>query len=154
MSYTPTTWTTGDTITATKLNKIEQGIANAGGALICNSSYDDDANNYVLDKTAGEIYEALLAGAPAYIKYQYGTVEEYNGALYLAPIIRISNYNYDDDMKFYATRPVINGSVVGSKYSTGIPSILVYTASGLDSYPEYYFATDVDPSVMGAGSIG
>ena len=31
MSYTPTTWTTGDTITATKLNKIEQGIANAGG---------------------------------------------------------------------------------------------------------------------------
>ena len=44
MSYTPTTWTTGDTITATKLNKIEQGIANAGGALICNSSYDDDAN--------------------------------------------------------------------------------------------------------------
>lgn len=31
MSYTPTTWTTGDTITATKLNKIEQGIADAGG---------------------------------------------------------------------------------------------------------------------------
>ena len=31
MSYTPTTWQTGDTITATKLNKIENGIANAGG---------------------------------------------------------------------------------------------------------------------------
>ena len=31
MSYTPTTWTTGDTITATKLNKIENGIASAGG---------------------------------------------------------------------------------------------------------------------------
>lgn len=31
MSYTPTTWTTGDTITATALNKIEQGIADAGG---------------------------------------------------------------------------------------------------------------------------
>ena len=31
MSYTPTTWTTGDTITATKLNKMEQGIASAGG---------------------------------------------------------------------------------------------------------------------------
>ena len=31
MSYTPTTWTTGDTITATALNKIEQGIAGAGG---------------------------------------------------------------------------------------------------------------------------
>lgn len=31
MSYTPTTWTTGDTITATAMNKIENGIANAGG---------------------------------------------------------------------------------------------------------------------------
>lgn len=30
-SYAPTTWTTGDIITATKLNNIEQGIANAGG---------------------------------------------------------------------------------------------------------------------------
>lgn len=30
MSYTPTSWTTGDTITASALNKIEQGIANAG----------------------------------------------------------------------------------------------------------------------------
>lgn len=32
MSYTPTTWTTGDTITATAMNKIENGIANAGGS--------------------------------------------------------------------------------------------------------------------------
>ena len=31
MSYTPTTWTTGDTITASAMNKIENGIANAGG---------------------------------------------------------------------------------------------------------------------------
>ena len=32
MSYTPTTWQTGDTITATAMNKIENGIANAGGS--------------------------------------------------------------------------------------------------------------------------
>lgn len=31
-SYTPTTWATGDTITATAMNKIENGIANAGGS--------------------------------------------------------------------------------------------------------------------------
>lgn len=31
MAYTPTTWNTGDDVTATKLNKIENGIANAGG---------------------------------------------------------------------------------------------------------------------------
>lgn len=32
MSYTPTSWSTGDTITATAMNKIENGIANAGGS--------------------------------------------------------------------------------------------------------------------------
>lgn len=31
MGYTPTTWNTGDTITASALNKIEQGIADGGG---------------------------------------------------------------------------------------------------------------------------
>lgn len=31
MTYTPNTWTTGDTITAAKLNNMEDGIANAGG---------------------------------------------------------------------------------------------------------------------------
>lgn len=31
MSYTPKTWTTGETVTASGLNHIEQGIANAGG---------------------------------------------------------------------------------------------------------------------------
>ena len=30
MSYTPTNWQCGDTVTADKLNKMEQGIANAG----------------------------------------------------------------------------------------------------------------------------
>ena len=32
MAYTPTTWSTGDTITASALNKMENGIANAVGA--------------------------------------------------------------------------------------------------------------------------
>jgi hypothetical protein len=34
MSYTPTNWKAGDTVTSAKLNKMEQGIANAGGANI------------------------------------------------------------------------------------------------------------------------
>lgn len=33
MAYTPTQWTTGDTITASAMNKIENGIANAGGGI-------------------------------------------------------------------------------------------------------------------------
>lgn len=54
MSYTPTTWQTGDTITAALLNKMEQGVANAGGggALLVGQS------NETLDKTWQEIHDA------------------------------------------------------------------------------------------------
>lgn len=54
MAYTPTNWQTGDTITAEKLNNMEQGIASAGdgGLLIVNES------NHTLDKTWQEISDA------------------------------------------------------------------------------------------------
>ena len=60
MSYTPTEWKTGDIVTSTKLNKLEQGVANAG-ALVVNISVTDngdDTYTYTCDKTAGEIYAA------------------------------------------------------------------------------------------------
>lgn len=59
MAYTPTTWASGDTITSTKLNKIEQGIANGGGVFLVNAIYDSGLDNVRLDKTAGEIWSAL-----------------------------------------------------------------------------------------------
>lgn len=34
MSYTPTVWNTGDTITAEKLNKLENGVASGGGIFV------------------------------------------------------------------------------------------------------------------------
>ena len=54
MAYTPNTWATGDTITAAKLNNMEQGIASAGGGgvFIVNES------NGTLDKTWQEISDA------------------------------------------------------------------------------------------------
>jgi len=39
MSYTPTVWKAGDTVTSTKLNKLENGIAN-NGILVANINYD------------------------------------------------------------------------------------------------------------------
>lgn len=58
MSYTPTTWTTGDTITATKLNKIEQGIASAGGGydFVITGEWDDEWINLSLESGS---YSAL-----------------------------------------------------------------------------------------------
>lgn len=60
MAYTPTTWATGDVITATKLNNMEQGIANAGGAVQVGYTFED--GTITLDKTWQEINDGMAAG--------------------------------------------------------------------------------------------
>lgn len=59
MSYTPTEWKSGDTVTSAKLNKLEQGVATAsggGGVLVVGLL------NGTLNKTWAEIRSALLSG--------------------------------------------------------------------------------------------
>lgn len=63
MAYDPTVWKSGDTITSAKLNKLENGLAEAsgggtgGGVLVLNITQDG-----TLDKTWLEIKNALNAG--------------------------------------------------------------------------------------------
>ena len=70
MSYTPTTWTTGDTITATAMNKIENGIANAGGGfdlVIKMSTLTPESYStfeVVSGDTAENLYDKLMDGTP------------------------------------------------------------------------------------------
>lgn len=76
MAYTPTEWQTGDIITATKLNNMEQGIANAGILKVSVT----DANVLTLDKTWQEIFSAgfsVLTGSriPTCI-YMGGYIEQ------------------------------------------------------------------------------
>ena len=65
MSYDPTVWKSGDTITSAKLNKLEQGVADAsgggtgGGAFKVGITFGDVA---VMDKTWAEINEAFDNG--------------------------------------------------------------------------------------------
>ena len=53
--YQKTNWQSGDTITAAKLNNIENGIA-GGGVLVVHEDMDG-----MLDKTWQQIYDAPLA---------------------------------------------------------------------------------------------
>lgn len=55
MSYEPTNWQAGDTVTSAKLNKIEQGIKNS--ILVANATFSENGPIY-LDKTWQEIYDA------------------------------------------------------------------------------------------------
>ena len=74
MAYTPTNWATGDTVTATKLNKLEQGVANAGSAMIVDTNGEYTGNvgefyyNETLNATFAQIYDALADGTPVYIR--------------------------------------------------------------------------------------
>ena len=154
MSYTPTQWSTGDTITASSMNKIEQGIANAGGALICNSSYDQISGKYVLDKTVQEIYDALLSGTPAYIKFQYGTMADFAGTLYLAPIVKIFNYDTTSVIRIVALKPSGAGTK-GTYIHAFTPFTLIYSATGVNEYPAFYtsIGVSVENSNTETGSV-
>lgn len=66
MSYTPTTWTTGDTITASALNKIENGIANAGGGGLFHVTCTQNGG-FLLDKSYNDLSAAVSAGTLPYI---------------------------------------------------------------------------------------
>ena len=56
MSYTPTTWKDGDLVTSAKLNKLENGVAAAGGPSILIVNMNIETNT--LDKTWQEIHDA------------------------------------------------------------------------------------------------
>jgi len=55
MSYIPTEWKSGDVVTASKLNKLEQGVANGGGGVLVATV---DLGTGTLDKTWQEIHDA------------------------------------------------------------------------------------------------
>lgn len=62
MSYTPTNWQTGGTITAEKLNNMEGGIENANNPFIVNCTPTAADYSGVMDKTVAEIDAAYRAG--------------------------------------------------------------------------------------------
>ena len=145
MAYTPTTWVTGDTVTATKLNKLEQGVANAGSAVIIT-----ETNNGTLDKTFAEIYDLIHSGTPCYIKRlldeapsDLDSTYAYN--IQLMPIVAI--YKYNEDYRLYSSHAMAsaNQSSIGN---IGVPAIVTYQASSSDGYPTFLRTASVPQSYV------
>lgn len=65
MSYEPTEWKTGDVVTSAKLNKLEQGVADAGGILVLPAP----DNTGALSETWQTIYDTASAGTLVFINY-------------------------------------------------------------------------------------
>ena len=120
MSYTPTEWSSGDTITAAKMNKLEQGVANAGGVVVIHETitHDGDRTTHTLDHTAQEIYDLLAAGnMVCMIFISDGTGGDGWGAYYT--FVDIYYDDWDSDA-----------------YLVNISSY-TYIASSLNDYPSY-----------------
>ena len=73
MSYTPTTWQTGDTVTAEKLNNMETGIENAANAFIVTLTPTALDYSGTMDKTVAEIDAAYQAGKQILFSLSDGT---------------------------------------------------------------------------------
>jgi hypothetical protein len=90
MAYTPTNWKDGDIISAEKMNKLEQGVAEGGGGgvLLVNVTEGSDGGGgsvvksaspmlkvpssptFAADKTYAEVDAAVKAGKMVYLVYQ------------------------------------------------------------------------------------
>lgn len=151
MAYTPTQWNTGDDVTATKLNKMENGIANAGSALIVdvneNSPYISDTENGAsLNKTFSEIYDALKSGVPVYVRKvveNNGPSSDYACVTYLFNVI--GAYKYADEYRVYVSAMLVGN--LGSVYYLGRPSLITFTATSASAYP--YATNEIVPTNWG-----
>lgn len=121
MSYTPTTWKSGDTVTSTKLNKIEQGIANnilfVNGTVSYTEAEDDEDSTQMitLNKTWQEIVDAANNGI-VIIKVNFS----YDDATNIAFTFVSGYYHYNSS----------NGYTIYTDDKT-------FTAESADGYPIY-----------------
>lgn len=146
MPYTPTEWSTGDTITASALNKIENGIANAGsgsGAVIITD------NGTALDKTYAEIYALIESGTPCYISYIGGKAEQdldsyYAYSVTLLPVVAV--YKYSDAYRIMAV--TARQATVSNVNYLGASNMWTYSASNSSSYPTFLRQTYVSSTYL------
>lgn len=130
MSYEKQTWVTGETITAEKLNHMEDGIADGGseGTVIVNVNQGTGEHQlyFILDKTAGEIKALLNAGNVCFVKYDIDSVPDYfdNG---IHKIGFLSWEHFDD--------PESENDV----FHDNTPGNGTFRAENDEDYPMFYF---------------
>ena len=120
MSYTPTSWSTGDTITAAAMNKIENGIANAGGGGGGLASLTVHMQGYYEET---ETYQGYL-GLVGYFK-------DVSGTYMLLESLTISDINCSPDENTGESYYVAEYEFPPFPAETGIKIMYAYYALGM-----------------------
>ena len=93
MSYTKQTWVTGDTITAEKLNHIEDGVADSGS--VFNINVTEEGTTWTMNKTWNEIKNAFLSGKMLVVSLPNGIDEKYTTVVEIRTQVNDSQYYVD-----------------------------------------------------------
>ena len=124
MSYTPTTWASGDVITAEKLNKLENGVANNSNDYLYVTLTRTESGGelvYTADKTAAEIY----AAAPSVIFNVDTYSDDWSSDIFTDINTRLNAWIHDSDgYRFgpgYPCNHLSLGAINGSDYPQGSP---------------------------------
>ena len=111
MSYSPTTWETGDTITAEKLNKMEGGIAGAAAIVNFNITWERDSelgvNRLILYASFDEVLAAYQTGSlvTAAARFEDADYSEYSFCRFY--LCGVDDYN--STVTFYGHDPTSGG---------------------------------------------
>ena len=125
MSYEKTNWVAGDTITAEKLNNIENGIASAGGGSSDSGTMIVHQTEAEIDKTFNELYTAFMNGTRVII-----IREEADGGgttTYLEYLIALYNPGdvpYDAYYAYFGY--VRDGSIYVDSFQAGDPDMPMF----------------------------
>ena len=98
MSYTPHTWTSGEVVTASKMNALEQGVGNATQQpLVCVPDGDG-----ILNVTFGTLYERFMSGSPVYLKADANPNDSQLGIFgyLISLVLGLNNGNYEGQVVF------------------------------------------------------
>lgn len=116
MAYTPMTWVTGDTITADKLNNMEQGIASAGGAVQVGYTFSN--GTVTLDKTWQEIHDGMAAGNTCVIAFNLEDFDTYYWGITTAVITDTTYDSGNYGVSF-------SGRALATSTPTGYPEVYI-----------------------------
>lgn len=130
MSYTPTEWQTGDTITAEKLNNMEDGIENANEPFIVTLTPTAQDYSGTMDKTVAEINAAYEAGRKIVFRV-YSSAARFN-EVEVTVVYKDGSYTY----------PSFNAYLIVVADSVGFDGIIfAFTGTSDDSTKNTYSTT-------------
>ena len=89
MSYIPTNWKAGDTVTSAKLNKIEQGVASSGSVFMIN--LQEDGSGHLTSLVTYEDIEEACKDKMPIARIIDGPEEGYFGATYMQVMVVNAN---------------------------------------------------------------